>query len=93
MEDRTGKERAELQSGDKKMGFVGDSDNIELEREMMMNLLYTHASAFGVFFITCKRLVKGLLFCFFYSLCLSLPFAFWAGRAASRMYMDSIKFI
>lgn len=38
-----------------------------------MNLLYTHASAFGIFFITCKRLVRTCpLFAFKYNFFLSL---------------------
>lgn len=57
----------ELESGDKKMGFVGDSLQIVcVERERDGNddgdeSLYTHASAFGVFFITCKRPAFSLL--------------------------------
>ena len=51
-------------NNNKKMGFflVRDSEQFTIRKRkemmmMMMNLsLYTHASAFGVFFITCKSL-------------------------------------
>lgn len=43
------------------------------DRRMMMNLLYTHASAFGIFCITCKRLIRTCpLFAFKYGFFLFL---------------------